>query len=63
MEPRYNKGPRDWQNLFAMTTFPYMKVLFQIFYYYWGKENRSLYRGRCYMEVRPGKSAACESQN
>ena len=22
-----------------------MEVLFHIFYYYWGKENRSLYRG------------------
>ena len=23
-----------------------------LFYYYWGKENRSLYRGLCYIEVR-----------
>ena len=52
VEPRYNKGPRDWQNLFAITRFRYIEVLFHIFYYYWGKENRSLYRGFHYMEVR-----------
>ena len=28
-----------------------MDVLFHIFYYYWGKENRSLYRGLRYIEV------------
>ena len=28
-----------------------MDVLFHIFYYYWGKENRSLYRGLRYTEV------------
>ena len=36
--PRYNEGLRDWQNLFAITRFRYIEVLFQIFYYYWGKE-------------------------
>ena len=52
MEPRYNEGPRDWQNLFAIKRFRYIKVLFHImFYYYWGKENRSLYRGLHYIEV------------
>ena len=45
MEPRYNEGPRDWKNLFAMMTFPYVQVLFHIFYYYWGKEKSLLYRG------------------
>ena len=30
----------------------YIEVLFYIFYYYWGKENRSLYRGLLYIEVR-----------
>ena len=30
----------------------YIKVLFYIFYYYWGKEIRSLYRGLRYIEVR-----------
>ena len=38
VEPRYK--PRDWQNLFAVPRFRYIEVLFYIFYYYWGKENR-----------------------
>ena len=50
VEPRYNEGPRDWQNLFAITRFRYIEVLFPIFCYYWGKDNRSLYRG-LYIEV------------
>ena len=29
----------------------YIKILFHIVYYYWGKENHSLYRGLCYIEV------------
>ena len=33
MEPRYNQRPRDWQNMFVISRL------------YWGKENRSLYRG------------------
>ena len=41
-----------WQNLFAITRSRYIDVLFHIFYYYWGKENRSLYRGLRYKEVR-----------
>ena len=45
VEPWYHVGPRDLENLFAMTRFRYIEVLFHIFYYYWGKENRSLYRG------------------
>ena len=52
MEPQYNEGPRDGQNLFAITRFRYIEVDFHIFYYYWGKENRSLYRGLRYIEVR-----------
>ena len=40
VEPWYNVGPRDLENLFAMTRFRYIEVLFHIFYYYWGKENR-----------------------
>ena len=43
LKPRCNEGPRDWQNLFAITTFR-----FHIFYFNWGKENRSLYRGLLY---------------
>ena len=30
----------------------YTEVLFQILDYYWGKENRSLYRGLRHIEVR-----------
>ena len=29
-----------------------MEVHFHIFYYYWGKENRSLHQGLCYIGVR-----------
>ena len=56
VKSRYNEGQRpDWQNLFAIPRFRYIDVLFHIFYYYCGKENRSLYwlyRGLCYIEVR-----------
>ena len=41
VEPQFNEGPREWQNVFAVKRFCYIKVLFHIFYYtyYWGKEN------------------------
>ena len=52
MEPWFNEGPRDWQNLLPTTTFCYIEVLFHTFYYYCGKENCSLYRGLLYIEVR-----------
>ena len=32
MEPRYNEGRRDWQNLFAISRFCYIKVLFHILF-------------------------------
>ena len=56
MDPRYNEVPRDWQNVFAITRFRYIEVLFHIFYYDGGEENRSLTRGLryiefCYIEV------------
>ena len=51
VEPGFNKGPRDHQNLFAITRFRYITVLFHIFYYYWGEENCLLYRGLHYIEV------------
>ena len=35
----------DWQNMFPITRFHYIGALFHIFYCYWGKENRLLYRG------------------
>ena len=34
VEPRYNEGPRDWQNMFVITRFHFMEVLFHIFYYF-----------------------------
>ena len=34
VEPRYNEGPSDWQNMFAIARFRYTKVLFYIFDYY-----------------------------
>lgn len=37
VELQYNKGPRDWQTMFTITRFHYIKVLFQLFYYFWGK--------------------------
>ena len=52
VEPRNNEGPRDWQSMIAITRFRYIQVLFHIFYYYWGKENRSLYRGLRCIEAR-----------
>ena len=53
VKPGYNEVPRDWQNLFTITRFCDIDVLFRMFYYYWawGKENRLLYRGLCYIEV------------
>ena len=50
-EPWYIKGTRDWQNLFTIKRFCYIELLFNVFYGYWSKENRSLYQGLCYMEV------------
>ena len=40
MEPRYNEGPRDWQNtcMFPIMRFRYIKVLFHTFFYYWGQK-------------------------
>ena len=52
VNPLYNEEPRDWQNLYAITRFCYIEVLFRIFYYCWDKENRSLYRELRYTEVR-----------
>ena len=52
VKPQYNKGRREWQNLFAIMRFCYIEVLFHLFYYYQGKENRSLYRVLHYIEFR-----------
>ena len=42
---KFYEAPRDWQNVFALTRLRYIVVLFHIFYYNSGKENRSLYWG------------------
>lgn len=50
VEPQYNKGARDWQNTLAIMRFHYIVVLFQIFYYYWGKlEYHLFYQRFCYI--------------
>lgn len=49
----YNEGPMDWKNVLVATSFDCVKVLFCIFdYYYQGWENRLLYQGLHYKEVR-----------
>ena len=54
VEPRYNEGPRDWQTLFAITRFCYIKVLFHFFLLLLGQRKlfvmlrTSLYRGLLY---------------
>ena len=45
VEPRFNEVARDRPNSFVKSRVCHIEVLFQIFYYYWGKGNRSLYRG------------------
>ena len=48
----YNEWPRDWPNTFAITRFPYIEVLFHIYFYYnWGEEYCSLHRGVSYVQV------------
>ena len=42
VEPRFNQGPRDCENMFVITRFRYIEVLFHIFYYYGGEEYCSL---------------------
>ena len=44
-EPRFNEVAGDRPNSFVKSRVRYIEVLFHIFYYYWGKEYRSLYRG------------------
>ena len=39
------------QNLFAITRFRNIEILFHIFYCYWGKENRSLHHGLRYIVI------------
>lgn len=46
MEPRYDEGPKNWQNLFAITNIS--RFLFHLLNTtnYWGKDNHSLYPKR-----------------
>ena len=37
--------------MFAVMRFCFIEVFFHIFYFYWAKENRSLYRALRYIEV------------
>ena len=48
VECRLNEGPREWQNVFALTR----SFFIYFMYYYWGKTNRSLYQGLPYIGVR-----------
>lgn len=52
VELRYNEWPREWKNMFAIRSFRYIEILFHIIYDYWSKENRSLHRELCSIEVR-----------
>ena len=52
VEPRYNEGPRDWQNMFIIARFVNLyRASFSyclIFYYYWSKKKNSLFdQGLC----------------
>ena len=51
MEPQYSEWPRDWQKCALYKELLYIKVLSCIFYYQWGRENHSSYRGLRYIEV------------
>ena len=51
VEPRYSKGQETGKNLFPITRFRYIEVLFHVFHYCWGKQNRSLYRSSSDVEV------------
>ena len=55
VEARYNKGPKDWQNVLAKQTSRHM-ILGSFFIYLaiTGAKNiyRPLYPGHCYKEVR-----------
>ena len=40
LEPRYDEGPKDWQNVFAMTRLRYIEGLFSYILLFLGRENR-----------------------
>ena len=35
VEPQFNKGPEDWQNMFTMIGFCCIEIIFYIFHYCW----------------------------
>ena len=52
VEPLFNKGPRNWPKMIPKLRFCYIKVLFHMFYYNWGREYyHLLYRGLHNLEV------------
>ena len=52
VEPLFNKEPRNWPNMIPKMRFCYIKVLFNMFYYNWGREYyHSLYLGLRNLEV------------
>ena len=57
---QFKEKPRDWQNLFAITRFRYIEVIFHIFHYHWSKENCSSYRGLHYRGLLYRSSTAME---
>ena len=52
MEYPYNKGPRDWQNLFAVTRFRYIEVFFFIYFTIIGVKKTVRYTEDFVIEVR-----------
>lgn len=38
VQPRYNEGPRDWQNMFALTKFRCVEVFSHTLYYNWARK-------------------------
>ena len=34
VKPRYNEGPKDWQNMFPIKRFRYIEILFNIWFYF-----------------------------
>ena len=53
VEPQYNEGPRDGQNLYAIRRgFVISRLIFIYFTITGVRKNRSLFRGLPYIEVR-----------
>lgn len=52
VEPRYNEGPGDWQNMIATTKFCYIKVFFPMFNYNQGIVKLRLHSGQYNLKVK-----------